>query len=496
MAFRKAFLPVVALLLVSAFALSLSAHGPAPPKTAVPSPNLPQVDVNTRLLANLDQHGFYNDVHGYHAPNGAELAIIGTDLGTAFINATDPRNPVQIAFFSGPSSIWREMDHWGQYLYVVTEGAGGMQIFSLANPLSPVLVKTWGAGNWSNAHTIHIDRTKGHAYINGTNAGMVIVDLADPVNPVVITTYTVDYVHDCFVQNGIAHLAHIYSGQYRLLDVSNLPSVQTLDIASTPGHFTHSISVTADDKIAVTTDENSTGHPAFWDISNPRDVKKISEFNINTGSIVHNPYIIGNVLFASWYTDGFVAVNMKDPVNPEKLASYDTHVGSPGGYDGAWSCYPFQPSGATYIGDMQKGLFILQVKSYPTEPYGEGLAGSGGFVPAIDSEELPSIGNANFHIEATDLLGGAPGAFLIGFGRANVPFLGGTLLVDLSPFLMTTFVAQGTGAGAGTFKLPMPLPNDLGLVGLVVDIQLAQADPGAVQHVSLSNGLELKIGEN
>src|SRR5262249_8224235 len=138
------------------FTLTARAHGPAPPKGPPSLQNGLQSNVNTRLLANLDQHGFYNDVNGYHSPSGIELAIIGTDLGTALLNATGPRNPVEIAFVSGPASTWREMDNWGHYLYVVTEGGGGMQIFDLADPLNPVLVTTWGAGIWSHAHTIHI----------------------------------------------------------------------------------------------------------------------------------------------------------------------------------------------------------------------------------------------------------------------------------------------------------------------------------------------------
>jgi hypothetical protein len=39
----------------------------------------------------------------------------------------------------------------------------------------------------------------------------------------------------------------------------------------------------------------------------------------------------------------------------------------------------------------------------------------------------------------------------------------------------------------------MPIPSDPALVGLVVDMQLAQSDPGAVKGISLSNGLEFKI---
>jgi choice-of-anchor B domain-containing protein len=484
----------LALMCLALLSPLLLAHGPAPPLSIPKGSDSAEGSDNTRLLANLNQHAFYNDVSGYHSPSGVELAIIGTDLGTAFVDATNPRQPREIAFVNGPVSKWREMDVLGDYLYVVTEGGGGMQIFDLSNPLDPQLVKTWGDQIWSHAHTIHIDRTAGNAYINGTNAGMVIASLADPVNPVLITTFTDDYVHDCFVQDGIAHLAHIHTGLYRTLDVHNLPTLVTLDLKPTPGHATHSASVTRDNRVAVLADEVAQGHLSLWDCSDPANLRRLSEFTTGTGSIAHNPYVIGSIVHTSWYTDGYVAVDIADPSHPKKLASYDTFFGGSGGFKGTWSCYPYQPSGAIYLGDTLQGLFIIEVKCYPAVPYGAGLAGSGGFTPALASEEFASIGNASFHVEATNLYGGLPGVLLVGFGRASLPFYGGTLLVDLSPFFVRSFLAHGPASpGAGDATLPLPIPADTTLVGLTIDMQIAQSDPGAVRGVSLSNGLEVVV---
>jgi hypothetical protein len=71
-----------------------------------------------------------------------------------------------------------------------------------------------------------------------------------------------------------------------------------------------------------------------------------------------------------------------------------------------------------------------------------------------------------FHLEAKQLYGGNPGLIFIGFGRASLPFYGGTLLVDFSPFVALPFVAQGApGPGSGTLTQPLPIPDDPSLVG-------------------------------
>ena len=97
------------------------------------------------LLSKVDTGADYNDIWGYTAPDGREYAIIGTTAGTYFYNATDPTAPYEVAYISGPTSMWRDMKTWSHYAYIVTEGGGGMQIVNLANPDNPVLVRTWGA---------------------------------------------------------------------------------------------------------------------------------------------------------------------------------------------------------------------------------------------------------------------------------------------------------------------------------------------------------------
>jgi len=447
-------------------------------------------NTNTRFLANLHDYPGYNAVHGY-AVGGNEFAIWGTTLGTAFVDATDPKNPVEYAFLPGPSSNWRDMDMWGPWLYVCTEGGGGLQIIDMSDPFDPTIAGVWTGGFFSS-HTLYIDKTTGNLFANGTNNGTVLVNLSSPTAPSVIAYIESPYSHDTFAQNGYLHMAAMFNGEYRLYDISSLPTITLLDAEKTPGVFTHNAWANADDTLAFTTDESGGGHLAIWNIQDKQDVQLLSEWETVGSAVIHNVYLEGNIAHCSWYTDGYVAVDVSSPSAPRMLAQYDTSPLSGGSYDGAWGAYPYQPSGVIYVNDQQEGLFLLELECRPATPYGTGLAGSSGIVPTLwEPNGLADLGNASYAIEAQNLLGGSAGLFLLGLGPTSLPVFGGQLLVDPIGMVTAPFVASGTGAGAGQAQLPLPIPPNPLLVGLQLFTQALALDPGAAQGVSFSAGLEI-----
>ena len=93
----------------------------------VPHSAFPQVSENMTLLGSLDVQSAYTDIWGYTA-DGREIAIMGDEAGTDFIDVTDPATPFTIARIPGPTSTWRDMKTCGEYCYIVTEGGVvGMQ---------------------------------------------------------------------------------------------------------------------------------------------------------------------------------------------------------------------------------------------------------------------------------------------------------------------------------------------------------------------------------
>jgi choice-of-anchor B domain-containing protein len=456
-----------------------------------------QVSRNCQLQSRMTRAGAtgYAGVWGYvDAATGREFAIVGARQGTWIVETTNPTAPVERGFIVGPSSTWRELSSYRQYLYSVTEAGGGVQITSMVNPDAPSLVRTFTIPGWNNTHTVSVDQGAGKLYCNGINSlGMVVFDIsADPTNPVEVGRYPTPYVHDCFVQHGFGYLACINSGQFRIVDVRNLSSIQGLSITSTPNRFTHNVWVNSTDTIAVTTDETSTGYMQVYDVTN-----KIAPFARGSYSVpnagIHNVFIREDkVVHMSYYAAGYRGVDITNPDAPREIGYYDTA--------NAWGCYPFQPSGNIYISDIPSsgGLFVVKLTCGVPERYGQGTAGSGGIVPVIDWHGgYARINNPTFKVEGRSMLGGATVLMLVGFNQVSFDVFGMRLLVDPSPPAFIGFLqASGSGAGNGTVSATVGIPNDPGLGNSSVYSQLIVLDPGAPQGLAATPGMKITICPN
>lgn len=454
---------------------------------------------NTTLRSHLDSYSSYNDIWGYHDPvSHREIAILGTFSGTSFVETTNPASPVELKFIARSSSTWADHRTYQQYAYIVTEGGGGLQIVDLSDLDNIQLVAT-STASFQSAHNIHIDEGAGLAYIPGANTGMPVLHLANPTAPTEPYNYTFNYCHDAYAFQGIGLLSEIYAGDLRIVDTSNLPGSGFTNRGNygTPGNFTHNAWGNADNTIAVTTDEVTGGKLAVWDISSPASATLLSQYTDNPSAIIHNALIQDNIAHISYYTEGYVAVDISDPSSPVKLGQYDTYPGPSGGFNGAWGVYPFQPSGVIYVSDIGTGLYVLELNCRPPVNYGGGHAGSGGFVPTIESSGgLPQLGNGAFQIQVDDCLGGSPGFLFFGFGAAEIPYRGIDLLFSLStPFFMFPRTVSGPAGvpGAGSLSFPAPIPNVAAGLGTTVYAQFVSLDAGGSQGFASSAGLAFTI---
>jgi len=119
--------------------------------------------------------------------------------------------------------------------------------------------------------------------------------------------------------------------------------------------------------------------------------------------------------------------------------------------------------------------------------YGAGLAGTHG-VPALTSSGNPVLG-ATITVSVDNSRGtSTTGLLFLGFQRAQIPtHFGGDLLVVPALILPITF-SYGADSFTGT------LPSDPTLAGFAIDLQVVEADPGALKGVSFTAGLELVLG--
>jgi hypothetical protein len=133
-----------------------------------------------------------------------------------------------------------------------------------------------------------------------------------------------------------------------------------------------------------------------------------------------------------------------------------------------------------------------------TVVYGEGTAGSGGFVPKLRGIFSPGPGQL-IGLEFLDFLGSAPAILFV--GSAELPpgvakIKGAPMLVDPAGalFLPLALALPGAGAGAGDITLQFQVPLMPGLDGVSLYHQVFAADPGAAHGVSASNGLKETFG--
>jgi choice-of-anchor B domain-containing protein len=317
------------------------------------------------LIGTLDPQSpeNYNDIWGYES-GGTFIAIIGVQIGTSFIDVTNPALPVEVFFLPGVTSSWRDMKVWQNYAYIVTEGGGGMQIVDLTDPLNPVHVNTWN-DTFSSAHNIYIDTGEGIAYVFGTNNGTRILDLTgNPVNPVEVGSFTTRYVHDGYAADGLLCLSEINNGQQEILDTTDKMNLQSLALFPTPQGSTHNCWADDSWSLLVTSDEvSSGGYTNLYDISDLNNVIHRSSYQPSTTTSVHNAMFDNfdnERVWLSHYAIGIQMIDAHRPSAPVTLGYYDTYPSNDSGFNGNWGVYPYDSRGYAYVSDRATGLYVVE----------------------------------------------------------------------------------------------------------------------------------------
>ena len=74
---------------------------------------------------------------------------------------------------------------------------------------------------------------------------------------------------------------------------------------------------------------------------------------------MHNLFILGDYAHVSYYSDGYVVLDISNPEAPVLAAEYST--------SSMWGCYPYLPSGLTICSDMDDGLYVFNF-NFPQVP--------------------------------------------------------------------------------------------------------------------------------
>ncbi len=343
-----------------------------------------------------------NDLWGWvDERTGREYALVGRAAGVSFVDVTDPTKPVMVGVLptrTFPSS-WRDLKTIDHYVVVVADGSPGhgMQIFDLhqlqgASP-GQVFAPTadyFGLGLGFNqgellgsSHNVGVNQESGFAYIVGTNTcagGLHMVDMRQPLQPRYAGCFSEDgYSHDvqCVIYRGpdadqvgaeVCFAAN--EDTVTIVNVSDKAQPRMISRTAYSGSaYTHQAWLTENHQYLLVNDELDelrSGHGTrtrIFDVSNLAAPRLTGSYTSHTSSTDHNLYVKGEYVYEANYTSGLRVLSLHDidQGHLEEVAFFDTYPANDApGFEGAWSVYPFLPSGNILVSSIGEGLFILR----------------------------------------------------------------------------------------------------------------------------------------
>jgi len=331
-----------------------------------------------------------NDLWGWTDPQtGKEYALMGLTNGTAFVDISDPENPLYLGILPPRTtdSIWRDIKVYADHAFIVSEAAAyGMQIFDLTQLRSvttPPITFTQTAyyTGFGPAHNIAINQDTGFAYVVGANTcsgGLTMIDLQNPTAPASAGCYSDDgYIHDvqCVLFQGpdvqyqgreICFAAN--EDALTIVDVTNKSAPELISKTTYPDvGYTHQGWLTPDQAYFLLGDEldedffGTNTRTRVFDLSDLSNPVLVETFTGPTQAIDHNVYTVGNLAYESNYTAGLRVVSIVDPANLIEVGFFDVYPAHDNAtFNGTWSNYPFFDSGVVIVSGIEQGLFILQ----------------------------------------------------------------------------------------------------------------------------------------
>ena len=337
-------------------------------------------------------HG--NDLWGWTDPQtGKEYALMGLTTGTAFVDITNPEAPLYLGLLPTQTlaSPWRDLKVYKNYAFIVAEAQGhGMQVFDLkrlrhvgAPPVIFSAVAHYRDNGLSNTHNIAINEETGYAYLTGTNTcggGLHMVDIRKPRQPKFAGCFSGDgYTHDaqCVSYRGpdgayggreICFAAN--EDTLTVVDVSDKNAPRMLSRTTYQGvGYTHQCWTTEDQHYLLLDDEldeRTFGHGTrtyIWDIVDLDAPRHIGTHQSKKRAIDHNQYVRDGFTYQANYQGGLRILDLSAVSDGrlKEVAFFDVFpTGNRPGFNGAWSVYPFFPSGVVIVSGIEQGLFILQ----------------------------------------------------------------------------------------------------------------------------------------
>ncbi len=405
------------------------------------------------------------------------LAVLGSyNCRGAFIfNISNPDAPVLASWYNpGANQQFLEAIVIGNRAYFGSGNGGGVHIVDLTNPTSPVLlgIVNSTSGNGHNSiHEMNVFTQNGQTFLlenfnSLSNKILKVINVTNPASPVFVRDINPtdpQWVHAMYIRGNRLFTSGWGNtssrGRTEIYDITNIatqaPSLLGFiedSTSITNGNSMHSSWSSEDGNYLYScreTTSSNTSNPAdlrVYDIRNaaqPVLVNKISMANLGINAVSpHNPVVMGNKLYISWYQAGTQIFDISDPANPKKIGDYDTYAPEyapavdaqgdlveepwdmicglsgtqnvlPTSYNGNWAVYPFLGEDKVILGDLTNGLFIVDVtlKNQVSDFDGDRRTDFSSFTPStgnwsIETSSNNTLSQTNFGLTGDKIVAG------------------------------------------------------------------------------------------
>lgn len=358
------------------------------------------------------------------------IAVLGSyNCRGAFIfDISNPDAPVMTSWYNpNGNQQFLEAIVIGNRGYFGSGNGGGVHIVDLSNPANPTLLGVVNATNGNGHNSIHemvVFSQNGQTYLvenyNSLSGNKIlkVINVTNPASPQFVRDITpteVQWIHAMSIRGNRMFTSGWGNassrGRTEIYDISNIAtSAPTLlgfieDTSSTTaGNSMHSSWSSEDGNYLYSCREtsNGSGDVRVYNITNPAQpllVNNISMQGLKLNAVTpHNPVVMGNYLYVSWYQAGIQIFDISEPANPRRVGQYDTFPAAfsqseeekelrltsapwdlicgserlqnllPTTFDGAWAVYPFLGQNKILAGDLKEGLFILDASAISAAP--------------------------------------------------------------------------------------------------------------------------------
>lgn len=339
--------------------------------------------------------------------------------GAFIYDISNPDAPTLANWYNpGANQQFLEAIVIGNRGYFGSGNGGGVHIVDLTNPISPVLlgiVNAASGNGFASIHEMMVIRQNGADYLiqnsnSLSNKIIKVINITNPAAPVFVRDINPtepQWVHAMHIRgnrmitSGWGNSTN--RGRTEIYDITNIGTqAPTLlgfieDTSSTTaGNSMHSSWTDETGNVLYSARETTSGSGdvRVYDISNPAQpvmMDRLTMNNLQLNAVTpHNPVVMGDKLYVSWYQAGLQVFDIGIPMQPKRIGQYDSYqpvfapseeerailandpwdivCGSenlqnvlPTTYDGNWAVYPFLGDDKVLIGDLTNGLLIVDV---------------------------------------------------------------------------------------------------------------------------------------